>query len=139
MRIVNDFDNGNEGIGQGVGGTLNIRKILRIPATKVAASAANDGAKTLNYTANLELNIPVTPQFAYGAVEISQMTLTRLIASPKLRAASRRARSVGDRERAAKLYAEAKAAEYRRELPWSADESFAKFYRDGTLHPERRA
>lgn len=89
MRIVNDFDDGNDGIGQGVGGTLNIRKILRIPTTKVAAQAANDGAKNLTYTANLEVNIPVTPQFAYGAVEMSQMTLTRLLASPKLRAAYR--------------------------------------------------
>lgn len=84
-RIVSTFDDGNEGVGK-FGGTLNVRKILRIPATKVAYTTA-DVSTSATYTANTELNVTVTPTMAYGAVEISRATLVRLLAAPELQKA----------------------------------------------------
>lgn len=91
MRIANDFDNGNEGLSK-FGNVLNIRKILRVSASTLSAS---DTGKSLTYTNNTELNVTVSPTFAYGAVEIARTTLSRLLAEAKLRAAYRKQIAAG--------------------------------------------
>ena len=91
MRIANTFDDGNEGVSR-FANQLNVRKILRIPSTTLGASTAGTG---LTYTANTEVNVPVTPTFAYGAVEISRQTLTRLLADKALQAAYRKQIAAG--------------------------------------------
>ena len=91
MRIANDFDNGNDGLSK-FGNQLNIRKILRIGATTINSTHDN---KSLTYTNNTELNVTVSPTFAYGAVEIARTTLARLLAEAKLRAAYRKQIAAG--------------------------------------------
>lgn len=84
-RIVNTFDDGNEGV-EKFAGTLNVRKILRIAPTKYA-STGTDVNTNVTYTANTELNVTVKPTMAVGAVELSQATLRRLLAAPALQKA----------------------------------------------------
>ena len=92
-RIVDTFDDGNEGV-EKFGGVLNVRKILRIPATKIAYNA-QDVSTSATYTANTELNITVYPTMAYGAVQMTQATMNRLLAAPELQAAYKKQMMAG--------------------------------------------
>lgn len=69
-----------------IGNALNISKVLRQPANTLAAG---DTGKTLNYQGNVELNVQVAPTFTYGAVEISEHTMTRMLRYPALQRAYR--------------------------------------------------
>lgn len=92
-RIVDTFDDGNEGV-EKFAGVLNVRKILRIPATKTAYNST-EPTTSVTYTANTEQNVTVYPTFAYGAVELSRATLVRLLAAPKLQEAYKKQMMAG--------------------------------------------
>ena len=92
MRIGNDFDNGNDGV-EKIGNVLNIRKIARVPMTDNVSTTST--GKSLTYTSNTEEVKQVSPRFGYGAVEITRQMLSRLIASPALRAAYRKQIAAG--------------------------------------------
>lgn len=85
-RIFPTFDT-PDGVSK-IGNLLHISKISRITPTAVAL-ATNDG-KSLTYTANTENDFTVSPSFAYGAVEITQMAEQRLLRMPNYKAGLRK-------------------------------------------------
>lgn len=89
-RIASTFDT-PDGVSR-IGNQLNITKVLRIGATAIAAGATHKG---LNYTANTELNVTVTPKLVYDAVEIDLQVESRMQRFPKYKAGLRKQMAAG--------------------------------------------
>lgn len=83
-RIFPTFDK-PEGVSR-IGNLLHISKILRQPTTTLAASGTGT---SLTYTNNTEQDVTCAPTFTYGAVEIAQHTMSRLLRFPALQKAYR--------------------------------------------------